>query len=104
MDTPVHDDDIRLAEAGWAEGGAEAAPIDTSGAHRLEREAWAILHLKRAGYFQARGLWALAEQSYRRALDWQPTHGDAWVALAHAMRMQTTQGEEAKSPSSGRHR
>ena len=66
------------------DGAASIPPKPLPDLHRWEKEAWAMLYQRRAGYFAVRELWDLAESSYARSLDYQGSNGKIWFCLADA--------------------
>jgi len=82
-DEPVSNEDVFRALQ-RKDGPASTPPKPLPDLHRWEKEAWAMLYQRRAGYFAVRGLWDLAESSYARSLDYQGSNGEIWFCLADA--------------------
>ncbi len=76
-------DEIRVAEAEFDADHPHYYPVHDPERriHRLEREAWAYLYLKRGGFFRLRGMNDEAVAAYRQSLLWAPEHPETRVAL-----------------------
>ncbi|MCX6996380.1 MAG: DUF2723 domain-containing protein [Kiritimatiellaeota bacterium] len=81
-DRPVTDDEVRAAERRLRQDYPGLFRRCPARPHRLEREAWFLLHEARGAYFVARGLWPEAAEAYERAVEWCRTNGNAWYCLA----------------------
>ena len=81
MDHPVTVDDARAADARWRSEHPDASPEPTPNSHRLEREAWALVHQWRGAYFSDRKMWRESEEAYEKSLQWVPSNGAIWYCL-----------------------
>lgn len=84
-DHPTSDKEVLQAEAEWRKQSPDLLRLPTGNPHRLERDAWAILHRERGAFFTARMLWNEAVDSYKRSLEWVPDDGLVWYNLAFAL-------------------
>jgi tetratricopeptide (TPR) repeat protein len=92
-DHATSDDDVRRAEASWRRDHPTAWRRPWDGADRMEREAWALLFMRRGAFFAARGFWPEADESYRCSLAWYPADGNLWFCLAETKERQGLSGD-----------
>ncbi|MBN1268553.1 MAG: DUF2723 domain-containing protein [Kiritimatiellae bacterium] len=97
MDRPVTVEEARAAEARWRAEFPHARPRRQASSHPWECEAWALVHQWRGAYFQDRGMWAEAEESYAASLDWVPDNGPIWYCLGAMQERQEKWGQAAQA-------
>ena len=81
MDHPVTTDDARAADTRWRSEHPNAIPEPKPDSHRLECEAWALVHQRRGSYFSDRKMWHESEEAYEMSLQWVANNGAIWYCL-----------------------
>ncbi len=85
MERETTNEEVRSAEADFNAQHPGYYPVydPNRPIHRLEREAWCYLYLKRGGFFRMRGMVDEAITAYRESLKWAPNHPDTLVTLGY---------------------
>jgi tetratricopeptide (TPR) repeat protein len=78
---------VRSAEAYRRRRHPDLVPAPDPAARLAERTAWARLHLQRAEYFTAHGLWDLAADEAARVVAWLPDLAVGWYNLGFVRMM-----------------
>ncbi len=79
------DDEVLAADREWRERYGHTVVPPSPDAHRLEKEAWAVLHHRRGAFFGKRKLWPLSAESYSESLRWFEQNAVARYALGYAL-------------------
>ncbi len=78
---PTTQAQVLQADDEWKSRFPDLFPSPSTSSHRLERDAWNYIHRVRGMFFQERGLWEKAVESFRLSLAWLP---DSFVHVAMA--------------------